>query len=438
MKILVTVTDPQTENEGRRDQFTTYLVSTEKTAVRRRYSDFQWLYGRLQTELPGAIVPIIPHETTFANKSKRFDPRFLEKRRRHLQYFMNAVVNHDELQRAPSMTPFMVDKLGKELDTGKKKVEMENPTSILPYEEDAPSTAKKVSNMFANLRVRAGKKEELAQTPEEQQVESIQGHIAMVEHQVKTLVRSAEAMTQATGQMATVIADMKEPMAEWKTGYQQSIKVSDDICDMMAALLEFTNDYSHLMDHKYREEQIEFEDVMIRLGNDVRSFKIALRQRKHWQVAYTGRSQQIKSKEEQIAKANFSLKPPEVTGKLSFERSELLKRAHAEKAKFEECTTRFLKEVTLSRTRLESQLKEAFRQYAKIQIAYTNRINEAWGQLLPYVGEVQEEEIAQEETTTNGDTPPTPAVENGGDEDTRPEPPSNPPPPPPPAIIEDE
>jgi sorting nexin-1/2 len=436
MMIQVNVTDPQAENEGRRDQFTTYLVSTEKTAVRRRYSDFQWLYGRLQTELPGAIVPIIPHEMAivmFSKGSKKFNPHFLEKRRRQLQYFMNLIVNHEELQRAPSMTPFMVDKLGKEFDTGRKKVETDNPTSVLLPEEDnaiTSTTAKMVSNMFANLIVRAGKKE-LKQTPVEERIESIQNHITMVEHQVKTLVRSAEAMTQATGQMATVVADMKEPMAEWKSGYQQSTKVSDDICDMMAALLEFTNDYSQLMGHKYREEQIEFEDVMIRLGNDVKAFKIALRQRKHWQVAYTARSQQITSKEEQIAKATFNLKPPEVTGRLSFERSELQKLAHAEKAKFEESTSRFLKEVAMSTTRLESQLKEAFCQYAKIQIAYTNRINQAWGQLLPYVGggESQDEE-GQE---TNGDTNNTP-VENG--EDDRPEPPSNPPPSPPSADEE--
>lgn len=342
-----------------------------------------------------------------------------------MQYFMNLVVNHEELQRAPSMTTFMVDKFGVEFDTGRKQVETQNPTSILPDADEAPSTAKKVSSMFAMMRVRAGKKE-LMQTSEEQQIEDIQNHIQMVEHQVKTLVRSAEAMTQATGQMATVVADMREPMAEWKSGYQQVTKVSDDICDMMSALVEFTNDYSQLMEHKYREEQIEFEDAMIRLGNDVKAFKIALRQRKHWQVAYTARSEQIKSKEDQIAKATFNLKPPEVTGKLSFERSELQKVALAEKAKFEESTARFLKEAAQSKTRLESQVKEAFRQYAKIQIAYTNRINDAWGQLLPYVGERKEEGEDQEQPTS---------TENG-DGDI-PEPPSNPPPPPPPDVAEE-
>lgn len=429
VEIKVTVSDPQTENEGRRDQFTTYLVSTHKTSVRRRYSDFQWLYNRLLTEFPGGIVPMIPHKMAML-KGTKFDPKFVERRRRHLQFFMNEIVAHEEFQRAPSMTPFMVDKFGKEFETGRKKVETANPTSIVLPDEEGPSTVQTVSNMFAKagtlLRVRAGKKE-LVQTPDEQQIENIQEYISMVEAQVRTLVRSAEAMTLVTSQMASHVAEMKEPIAEWKQGYQNYAKVSDDVCDMMAALLEFTNDYGQLMEHKYRQEQIEFEDVMLRLGLDVKAFKIALRQRKHWQVAYTTRMQQISSKEEQIAKATYSLKPPEVTGKLSLERSDLQRMAEAEKAKLAECTVRFLKEASRSQTRLEHQLKEAFRQYAKIQISYTNRINEAWHQLLPYVG-------GDEDTDEHAEA--TPATENGqpSNGDDRPEPPSVPPPPPPPVV----
>lgn len=421
-KIEVTVTDPQLENEGRRDQFTTYLVSTEKTSVRRRYSDFQWLYGRLQTELPGAIVPIIPHKMAMG---KKFDPDFVETRRRHLQKFMNVVVGHEEMQRAPSMTPFMLDKFGQAFDTGRKKVEANNPTHIVLPDEEAPSTVQQVSNMFAIagtlLRVKAGKKE-LMQTPEEQQIENIQNHISMVESQVRTLVRSAETMTAATGQLATVIAEMKPPIAEWKAGYQRSTKVSDEICEMMGALLEFTNDYSKLMEHKHREEQVEFEDLMLGLGNDVKAFKLAIKQRKQWQLAYTARTQQIVSKEEQISKATYNLKPPEVTGKLSQERADLQKMAQAEKAKLEETTARFLKEATKSQKRLEQQLKQAFRQYAKIQISYTNRINEAWCQLLPYVEDHKQDEEQQQ---------PDEHDDESGSKDTPGPPPSEPPPPPP-------
>lgn len=426
-EIKAFVSDPQTEKEGRRDAFTTYLVSTDKTSVRRRYSDFQWLCSRLQTELPGAIVPTIPHKMAVG---KKFDPHFIETRRRHLQKFLNVIVNHEELQRAPSMTPFMVDKFGGEFDKGRKKVETDNPTSTLSPDDDPPSAAKKVSNIFAKagtlMRVRAGKKD-LMESPEEEKIGAIQTYIGMVESQIRVLAKSAEAMTQSTGQMAKVVSDMNEPIQEWRTGYQEYTKVSDEVCDMMGALLDFTKDYSQLMEFKHSEEQLEFEDVMLRLSCDVQAFKVALKQRRHWQVALTTTTQQIASKEDQIAKATFNLKPPEVTSKLSHERSELQRRAGREKSKFEECTTRFLKESTRSKQRLELQLKEAFLKYGKIQIAYTDRINTAWNQLLPYVGGitsagdsclVSEEEEARKKSEEEVDV-------------SAPVPPAVPPPPPP-------
>lgn len=432
--VKVTVSDPQLEREGRRDQFTTYLVSTDKIAIRRRYSDFQWLYGRLQTELPGAIVPIIPHRMAITN-SRKFDPAFVEQRRRHLQFFMDQIVQHEELARAPSMTPFMLDKFGTEFDMGKKKVETTNPTTVtageLVGDEDdyykdynngngggsssTKAAVQKMSNMFAKagtlIRVKTGNKE-LIQTSDEKEIEKIQSRIANIESQVKSLRKSAETLTHMTSQMTTAIGDMNKPITEWRATYQRQQRDrngggdDDEICEMMKALMEFSSDYSQLMEHKHREEQVQFDDVMMYLANDVRAFHIALKQRKKWQLACTTRAQQIISKDEQIAKATQNLKPPEVTGKLSFERSELQKLEKAERAKLEECTARFLREAEGSETRLEMQLKKAFAAYAKIQIAYTNRINDAWGQLLPYVDDEHRKGLQLGEDQT--EAPPMP------------------------------
>jgi sorting nexin-1/2 len=385
----IAVTDPQTENEGRRDAFTSYLVSTERHSVRRRYSDFQWLYGRLLTELPGAIVPIIPHKIAVG---KKFDPDFVELRRRNLQVFLNIIFKNEEFLNAPSMKPFLLDKYGLEFDTGRRGVEAANPTSNLSLDDEASSTVKKVSHLFAKastlVRVRAGTKD-LVPTAEEARIERIQDYVSMVESQVKSLVASAEHLTVATGHISQVVGEMNDPIREWRAEYQLLANSPDEVSDMMSALLEFTSDYSHLMNFKHREEQLEFEDVMHRLKGDVRAFKVALKQRRHWQVALTTTMQQLATKDEQISKALHHLKPPEVTEKLSQERSELELLAGREKLKLEACTDRFLKEAGQSKQRLELQLKEAFFKYAKIQISYTDRINTAWKQLLPYVSDVE-------------------------------------------------
>ena len=59
----VDVSSPINSGEGR-NIHVTYLVTTGGIEIRRRYSDFQWLYNRLLTEVPGAFVPIIPHKHT--------------------------------------------------------------------------------------------------------------------------------------------------------------------------------------------------------------------------------------------------------------------------------------------------------------------------------------------------------------------------------------
>ena len=118
--INVQVTEPCNEGTGR-NMYTTYLVKGPNTLVRRRYSDFQWLYERLRTELPGAIIPIIPHKMTALNNKIKFDPNFIEERRSNLEHFIKEVVQHPELQRAPSMTPFMITAMGEAFDAAKQQ-----------------------------------------------------------------------------------------------------------------------------------------------------------------------------------------------------------------------------------------------------------------------------------------------------------------------------
>eukprot|EP00934_Nitzschia_sp_Nitz4_P000484 Nitzschia sp. Nitz4//scaffold116_size91068//55033//56307//NITZ4_004960-RA/size91068-processed-gene-0.44-mRNA-1//-1//CDS//3329533584//484//frame0 len=415
--VTVTVTSPQTEREGKRDQFTSYLVTAGNTSVRRRYSDFQWLYARLQSEMPGAVVPILPHRRALVN-SVKFDPDFVEQRRRHLQHFMDQVIAHEELARAPSMTPFMLDAMGTEFQTGQKNIEMKHPSTVsdTPIDDDeyfsragAKTAVKKVSGFLAKagtlIRVRTGQKE-LLQTPQEKEIERLQARITAMEGHVKILRQSAKAMTQFTSQMAATVGDMTSPLAEWKGSYQDYVHQEDETSELLQTFVEFTNDYSQLMVHKHREEQRSFEDAMTYLANDIRSFAAALQQRKQIQVAYTTTCQQITTKEEQIAKATQSLKPPEVTGKLSLERTELKALSDRQRATLEQATERLLKDSEENEKRLEYQLQQAFAQYAKVQISYTNRINEAWGQLLPYVDEEHRQGLSED-----GTKPPMPPSE---------------------------
>ncbi len=73
------------------------------SAVLRRYSDFLWLYERLQTERAGAIVPPLPEKQPVG----RFNPAFVEIRRRELERFLRRAAVHPELQGSGALDAFL-------------------------------------------------------------------------------------------------------------------------------------------------------------------------------------------------------------------------------------------------------------------------------------------------------------------------------------------
>jgi sorting nexin-1/2 len=73
------------------------------SAVLRRYSDFLWLHEKLQMERSGAIVPPLPEKQPVG----RFNPKFVEIRRRDLERFLRRAAVHPELQGCASLDAFL-------------------------------------------------------------------------------------------------------------------------------------------------------------------------------------------------------------------------------------------------------------------------------------------------------------------------------------------
>ncbi|KAH6651145.1 Phox homologous domain-containing protein [Chaetomium tenue] len=73
--------------------------------IRKRYSEFDDLRRRLVQTFPGfeAAVPALPPKSVL----KRFHPRFLEKRRAGLQYFLNCILLNPEFSGSPVLKEFL-------------------------------------------------------------------------------------------------------------------------------------------------------------------------------------------------------------------------------------------------------------------------------------------------------------------------------------------
>ncbi|EEU48189.1 uncharacterized protein NECHADRAFT_75520 [Fusarium vanettenii 77-13-4] len=73
--------------------------------IRKRYSEFDDFRYRLVQTFPGfeAAVPALPPKSVIS----KFRPRFLEKRRAGLQYFLNCILLNPEFSGSPVLKEFL-------------------------------------------------------------------------------------------------------------------------------------------------------------------------------------------------------------------------------------------------------------------------------------------------------------------------------------------
>jgi hypothetical protein len=154
---------------------------------------------------------------------------------------------------------------------------------------------------------------------------------------------------------------------------------------MMSTLIEFSCDFSTMLRRKHLEEEQKFGCQVHHLVNMVTAIQNALKQRRSVQLQYTATNKQIVDKDTALEKANKNLKPPVVTDKIRDGRSHLEQRADLEKKVLEECTQRLLRDAEKYKPILKIVLKDAFLEYARIQLAYNDRIKKAFEQLVPYL-----------------------------------------------------
>mmetsp|Transcript_22651 Transcript_22651/g.31533 ORF Transcript_22651/g.31533 Transcript_22651/m.31533 type:complete len:429 (+) Transcript_22651:73-1359(+) len=74
----------------------------QEFTVVRRYSDFAWLREQLQEHYPGYLIPPLPEKQLF----NRFNPEFMEFRKKELEKFLQRVTSHHVLCTSPQLQQF--------------------------------------------------------------------------------------------------------------------------------------------------------------------------------------------------------------------------------------------------------------------------------------------------------------------------------------------
>mmetsp|Transcript_19663 Transcript_19663/g.27429 ORF Transcript_19663/g.27429 Transcript_19663/m.27429 type:complete len:151 (+) Transcript_19663:73-525(+) len=121
--ITVSLSDPITHEENGKPSYTSYKVTTVTTfpeykekefSVRRRYREFVWLRNHLKDKLneKGKRLTLanLPGNTWGSLVGAgRFDPEFVEERRKGLEEFLNSVVNHPFSRFEKALQDFLQD-----------------------------------------------------------------------------------------------------------------------------------------------------------------------------------------------------------------------------------------------------------------------------------------------------------------------------------------
>ncbi|KAL5606405.1 hypothetical protein BROUX41_002822 [Berkeleyomyces rouxiae] len=116
-RLECTVTLPIKEQDGSKDAFVSYLITTTSdfpsfqkpvSSVRRRFTDFVYLYKALVKEFVACAVPPIPDKQRMEYvRGDRFGPEFTNRRAKSLQRFLTRISMHPHLRRAQILHTFL-------------------------------------------------------------------------------------------------------------------------------------------------------------------------------------------------------------------------------------------------------------------------------------------------------------------------------------------
>lgn len=388
----VEVSAPINQGSGR-NIHVTYLITTGGHEIRRRYSDFQWLYSRLLVDIPGSCVPIIPHKRTAFSGEVQFSQTFVEERKVHLNRFMKGVFRIPHVkQDSPSLKVFLLAPI-EDLESKKREVESTNP-SLVSMEtdvEDIREAKRGIQNILAKAKTVTRNKlvhEELVETENQERIAAIKAYTNCMEQHVKDILAATGALIQSTNEKLIAMNNFGTKIAEWKMTRDdfldtvmgpdgRALDDHEEISKMMSSVAFFSAQIEGHLSEQQIAEREKFEEALKLLSLDVQSLKVAIKTRKRIHVAFTAKQQQIQQQQKAIQNGKRG------GVKLHAELTELEKESSILQVKLEESSNRVVSEAKRVRPYIEVKLKHAIRDFAKIQMEYAAKTISSWSTLMP-------------------------------------------------------
>ncbi|KAI9309169.1 Vps5 C terminal like-domain-containing protein [Cunninghamella echinulata] len=229
--------------------------------VARRYRDFLWLYNQLTNGNPGVIVPPVPEKHALG----RFQDEFVESRRIALERCLRKTVSHPMLYGDPDLKVFLESE-SFNIEKRQKRAEPETPKLgfMRSFGETISSAA---SNPFAKF------------VEHDEWFGSKKLQLDALETQLKTLLKSVEAVVKQRKELGIATSDFGESMfplasAELNRNLSTHLTVLGDIQKQLKELHEEQARYDILtLEHTIDEYIRIIGSIKLAFNARIRSYQ---------------------------------------------------------------------------------------------------------------------------------------------------------------------
>uniref|UniRef100_A0A7S1Y6C5 PX domain-containing protein n=1 Tax=Grammatophora oceanica TaxID=210454 RepID=A0A7S1Y6C5_9STRA len=401
----VLVSDPQHENIGGRQKHTLYLVEQfgkDASSVRRRYSDFQWLYSKLLDEIPGAIVPLIPHKQAVRD-SVRFSNELVDERCEQLDLFLKRVVSHPELKESMNLKVFLTA-FSDEWEAARNRKEDDTSKSS----SDQPQGPIGAFFKKAKARVMMATGTELETTPDDSTFEALEAYITLMDTHVKSMAKDSMTTSKMTKDHGGILTNVTNSML--KLGEQRfPTAYNDDLSYLFSELSEELGPIAHVTVKYQAQEEKVWTEPLQDLSREVQAAKIALEKRKDLLFDYSRKTALHKTKKTSFEKGKATQDEVE---DVKMEAQDLWRSV-------EDVSKRVKREMESFRDVFEEKLRSLMAAYAKLQTEYLAELMKGWKSVLP-VAANKGVLGAAGSSPAKPTAPTTPVGEDGEDADSKP------------------
>lgn len=355
------MTNPQNYGEGRA-RYTAYLVELEsqQSQVRRRYSDFQYLYTLLMRDCPGAIVPIIPHKQAM-RESVRFSDDLLQERTRELDYFLKAVASHPELHDAKCLDLFFTDNDQWDLNRMEEEKKLPRGESL----GFIGKTIKKLTTVGVS---------DVEATPDDGAMTIMEDYLTHMDAQIKVCAKESSALIKCSLESSKSLQSMGAALAALgQKPYPQSY--TDPTGEMSGKVATKISDLAVVELKQSEQGTVKLDEPMQELARMVQAAKAALQRRREVVWAYTAKVKLVKDKKrllEQLRASEQDVLDAQQDSKDALTEVEAVsKRVRREMERFREV--------------FHAKFSKAIEGYAQLQKEYHGHVEKKWATILPLV-----------------------------------------------------